>query len=415
LLGAERRLGATARLELLRGRMLLLEGDAPMAREVLRRVVANPGDGKIAALSWCALAELAEGDTKTAEARVDLALREEPNDPLATRVLALILEQRGEKVAGAFRERATRLTEEALKMRRLQVCKKCPQRLRVPPPATTTGDGWNALVPRPRLHSLSRPRCLSVPRASRRGRLRAEDAPSRRDPRRLLDSGRHHHGRAGARPRRDRAHGHVPDRERDERHPPQRGNSQCFALRSVCRDHRLRRRDRRLVRPADGAGAPAHRPGRAPALGGDTRARAGLDGPGDDLPVRREVRAALGHAAAHAPRLGNRAEIEERQRRRGGQHDGRRAQAVPGARRQGPARSRRALADRRHRRAPGREHQRRRRLRRATRRELHDPRTGHAARRGSSSATSPTSTWARRSATASSPTTASGRPSRASS
>jgi Flp pilus assembly protein TadD len=121
LSAAERRIGLTPRLGLLRGRALLLAGDARRARAVLGRVVVNPGDGKIAALSWCALAELSDGDPAAAEARVDLALREAPHDALATRVLALVLEQRGDAAAASFRARADELVRAGSVTRRLRL------------------------------------------------------------------------------------------------------------------------------------------------------------------------------------------------------------------------------------------------------------------------------------------------------
>jgi len=109
LLGAERRVGFTPRLGLLRGRLLLMRGDAGHARAVLERVVVSPGDAKIAAGAWCALAELADGDPVRAEARVDGVLREAPHDPLANRVLAMILEDKGDAAAKAFRLRSVEL------------------------------------------------------------------------------------------------------------------------------------------------------------------------------------------------------------------------------------------------------------------------------------------------------------------
>lgn len=109
LRAAEKRIGFTPRLGLLRGRALLLAGDARHARAVLERVVSNPGDGKTAAQTWCALAELADGDVAEAEGRIDRALREAPHDPLATRVLAMILEQKGDASAKAYRLRSLEL------------------------------------------------------------------------------------------------------------------------------------------------------------------------------------------------------------------------------------------------------------------------------------------------------------------
>lgn len=110
LRAAEKRTPGSPRFGLLRGRLLLLRGEAHAARATLARVAQNPGDGKLAVLSWWALAELATGDDAAAELRVSAALREDPHDPLAARVLAMVLEQRGDKAAAAWKERATMLT-----------------------------------------------------------------------------------------------------------------------------------------------------------------------------------------------------------------------------------------------------------------------------------------------------------------
>lgn len=115
LRAAEKRLGFTPKLGLLRGRSLLLAGDARRARAVLERVVADPGDGKTSAGAWCALAELADGDADAAERRVDRVLRQDPHDAFATRVLAMILEHKGDPGAQAFRARSLSLARRATK------------------------------------------------------------------------------------------------------------------------------------------------------------------------------------------------------------------------------------------------------------------------------------------------------------
>ena len=117
LRATEKRAPASPRLGLLRGRLLLLRGDAQAARITLSRVAQHPGDGKLAVLSWWALAELASGDDTAAESRVSAALREDPHDPLAARVLALVLEQRGDKTASAWSERAAALASRSPRAR----------------------------------------------------------------------------------------------------------------------------------------------------------------------------------------------------------------------------------------------------------------------------------------------------------
>ena len=173
----------------------------------------------------------------------------------------------------------------------------------------------------------------------------------------------------------------VPDREGDDRRAAQRAGAERLALRSVLGDHRLRGRHGHLACAPARARARAAGAGRAAALGGRPRARAAVDGPRDDLQVRRQVRAPPADAAPHDPRLGDRAEAEDREGRHRGEQLRRRAEAVPGER--GPEAPPRARAhlERRPRRAPCRERERRRRVRRAQRRVLHDPRAGHAHQR----------------------------------
>ena len=134
--------------------------------------------------------------------------------------------------------------------------------------------------------------------------------------------------------------------------------------------------------PPDGPRADPSGAGRSPTLDLAPRARAAVHRPRHDLQVRRPLGAALVDAAPDDARLGDRPAPPERARCRRGQPVRRRAEAVPGAGRSAAPPRPRAGAERRRRGALDREPQRRRRLRRARRGVVHDPRPRHGPQRG---------------------------------
>jgi tetratricopeptide (TPR) repeat protein len=97
-------------LELLAARSLLRRGRTIEAMELLLPLTRRRDEFTAAALSWLATAELSRGRPRFAVGAAEKALALEPEQPVATRILAEALSQLRDPSAAAWSDRAERLT-----------------------------------------------------------------------------------------------------------------------------------------------------------------------------------------------------------------------------------------------------------------------------------------------------------------
>jgi tetratricopeptide (TPR) repeat protein len=106
---ASAHLGDRAELRIYHGRLALRQGRLRQAHRLLASVVDEAGPSAREAWSWLGLTYLARGRTNDAAACSEQALVHDPDDALATYVLAMALVHRGDPDAPAWLRRARKL------------------------------------------------------------------------------------------------------------------------------------------------------------------------------------------------------------------------------------------------------------------------------------------------------------------
>jgi tetratricopeptide (TPR) repeat protein len=113
---AQRRLGEAPELVILEARQKLRLGDGDAAEALLLPLTHEPKSGSLQgdagrnAWSWIAVARLSRGAPESALEAARSAFAVDPNDPVATYVVGLALEQTGDPRALVWLERANRLS-----------------------------------------------------------------------------------------------------------------------------------------------------------------------------------------------------------------------------------------------------------------------------------------------------------------